>query len=428
MEKLLKEGQLFPEELLKEIRDKFYYINYDPATETCRLYFDNSGGSYRLKAASNSFKKADELPDCFGHEAGAAAHLLAHHKKAARDIMTMFNASTGSLTLSLAASRIIYEITEIIVENIPGTNVVTSELEHPSAYDPCVVYAKKFGKELRVAKANPETGTIDPGEVIKLVDKNTTLLSIIATSNITGAVIDIETIVRECRKKNPDLYIICDSVQHIPHHAFDLEKCPVDAVSFAPYKLGGVRGIGVGWISPRVAKLPHQCLIGAEDSNWELGGTASGHFAQISAIFDNICWIGSKFIDSTDSRELYCEGMYRIGLHERALLYRMLNGSDKAPGLRQIDGVKVYADTDDLHLRCLIVPLIFENLAPDQPTVEYEKEGIIIHERLDSSLYSVRQLHAVGLTGIARISPFYCNSAEEIDKFLLATAKIAKIK
>jgi cysteine desulfurase/selenocysteine lyase len=48
-----------------------------------------------------------------------------------------------------------------------------------------------------------------------------------------------------------------------------------------------------------------------------------------------VCWIGGKFINSSDRRELFAYGMEKIALHERALMARMLNGTDEIPGLRQ---------------------------------------------------------------------------------------------
>lgn len=422
------QGLLFPEELLKEIREKFYHVEFDPITKRRRLFFDNAGGSYRLKEASDRFKAVDELPNCPGHGGATSDYLKALRGKAIEDVKIMFNAKGGAIMTSMTASIVLFDIIEAIIECVPGTNIVTTELEHPCVFDSCEIYAKKFGKELRVAKTNPKTGSIEVEEIVNLIDKNTCLASVIMTSNITGAVLDIESIVHECRKKNSEVYIVCDSVQHTPHGAFDLKKCPVDAVGFAAYKFGGVRGLGIGWFSERAATLPHRRLIKERVDNWEMGGCAPGHYAQLSAIVDYVCWIGSKFISSNNRRELYLEGMHRIELHERALLYRMLNGSEKVPGLRNIPGVILYVDTDDLTKRDLIVPLGFENMTPKEVAARYEEEGIVIHERVDSSLYSVRQLHSFNTHGIARISPFHCNNTDEIDYFLVTTEKMAKMK
>ena len=418
-------GLLMPDEVIEKVREKFYFVDTDPMTGRKRLFFDNSGGSFRLKAAGEAFHVADNLPNCGGHGGVVSDYLVSLREKAVETISTMFNAESGSLMTSMTASTVMFDVTLAIVENVPGTNIVTTQLEHPSAYDACVVAAEKFGKELRVAKTNPVTGTVDAEEVIRLIDENTCLLSVILTSNITGAVLDIETIVREARKIKPDLHIVCDSVQHTPHGLFDLQKCPVDAVNFAPYKFGGMRGLGVGWFSERTATLPHRRMIGERADNWEMGGCAPGSYAQLCAIFDYVCWLGSQFIDTADRRTLYVEGMTRIALHERALLYRMLEGSENVPGVRYISGVKCPVDGKDLTKRDLIVPLVFDNMSCVEASRAYEREGVTVNERVQESSYSKRQVNSFGCTGIVRISPLHCHKTDEIDQFLEITAKLA---
>lgn len=425
MENLAQHGQLMPAELTAQVREKYYFVDEDPFTKKRRLFFDNSGGSFRLKDASRRFQEVDDLPNCGGHGGAASDYLDTLRPQACKDLATMFNAKDGCIVTSMTASIIVFDVSECIIENIPGTNVVTTQLEHPSAFDGCAAAARKFGKELRVAKTDPRTGAIPVEEVIKLIDKDTCLLSVILTSNITGAIMDIETIVREARKIKPDLYIVCDSVQHTPHGLFDMQACPVDCVNFAPYKFGGIRGLGAGWISERVMNLPHRKLIEERQDNWEMGGCAPAHYAELSAIFDYVCWLGSHFIDTDDRRKLYVEGMTRITLHERALLDRLLHGSDEVPGVLDIPGVHCAVEMDNLEERDLIVPLTFDNMTCEEAARVYEANGVVVHERTDKSLYSARQVNSIGEHGIVRISPLHCHTFDDIDEFLKITARIA---
>lgn len=422
----IKNGEMMPKELTSQIRDKYYFVDADPLTDKKRLFFDNSGGSFRLKAASKALQDADNLPNCGGHGGAASDYLDSLRVKACEDISTMFNAENGCIATSMTASIVLFDVSEAIIANIPGTNVVTTELEHPSAFDGCAIPAEKYGKELRVAKTNPITGTIDSETILKLIDKDTCLLSVIMTSNITGAVLDIETIAREARKIKPDLFIICDSVQHTPHGLTDMKEWGLDCVNFAPYKFGGVRGLGVGWLSERVMNLPHRKLVREKQSNWEMGGCAPGMYAMLSAIFDYVCWIGSQFIHTENRRDLYVEGMNRIMLHERALLYRLLHGSDEVKGLLSIEGVHVAVDMNDLTQRDLIVPIVFDKLTCEQASRAYEAKGVVVHERTDASLYSARQVNSIGQHGIVRISPLHCHTYADIDEFLKITAELAK--
>ena len=126
-----------------------------------------------------------------------------------------------------------------------------------------------------------------------------------------------------------------------------------------------------------------------------------------------------------DKRELFCEGMRRILLHERALLYRMLEGGDGVAGLRHIRGVTVFLDTDDLTKRDLIVAIKIENIDAAECVKEYIKRGVTVCERSKSGIYSKRILDSLGIDDVIRVSPLHCHSGEDIDKFLQVTADIA---
>ncbi len=419
-------GELFNDELMKHIRDSFYHLKVDPFTKKERLFFDNAGGALRLKSVNDAFKKIDELPDCPEHSNSSALALHELQLKAYEDIKTIFNAKSGSVVTSLTASTVMFQMARAIIENVPGTNVVTTALEHPSAYDSVVTYGNKMGKEIRVAETNPITGGVDIESILELIDENTCVLSVIYASNISGTILDIEAIVKAARLVKPDLYIICDAVQHAPHGVIDLEKTPVDAINIAPYKFGCPRGIGFGYVSKRLAELPHDKLISKDTFEWELGSPASGHFAAITGYVDYVCWIGSHFIDTDDRRKLFVEGMNRIKMHERALMYNMLNGTSSYKGIRSIEGVTVHLDFEDLSKRDFIIALEFDGIDQKEAVSLLEEEGVITFERVVSSPYSKRMLESLKFEGCVRVSPLHCHNIDDIEKFLKIVTKISQ--
>jgi cysteine desulfurase/selenocysteine lyase len=422
----LSDGVLFSEELMKEVKARFYYVDDDPDIGE-RLFFDNAGGSFRLKKADEVYPKIDAIPDCPERIHKMALYLQKIQEDGIDDVKIIFNAKGGSVHTALTASQAMFNMVMAIAENIGGTNMVTTILEHPSAYDPMEYYAGKLGKELRVARSNPVTGGVDVDEVVKLVDKNTCLLSVMYASNISGAIFDIENIVKKAREIKPDLYIIVDAVQHAPHGVIDLQKTPVDGINFAPYKFFGCRGSGIAWLSDRAALLPHHKLLGAKADFWELGSPAPAQFAVITEIVNYVCWLGSHFTAGTDRRGLFECGMTQIALHERALMARMLNGNGEIPGLRNMKGVKSLLDYEDLSKRDLIMAIEFANIGYTQAVREYEKRKVIVYDRLASSIYSKRMLNSFNLNGAVRVSPLHCNSAEDIDQFLMVTREIAEL-
>ncbi|MBR8213484.1 aminotransferase class V-fold PLP-dependent enzyme [Burkholderia cenocepacia] len=411
-------GALFPDALMQQIKSRFHHVDRDVDGRE-RLFFDNAGGSFRLKAAVDAYARIDALPDCPERIHARALDLQAIQSRGEDDVRTILNAQGGTVYASLTASGAMFDMVRAIMENVPGTNAVTTVLEHPSSYDAMTVYAERTGKTLRIAPSNPETGGVDVDAIVALVDADTALLSVMAASNISGAKFDIETIVARAREKKPDLFIVVDAVQHAPHGIIDLQRTPVDGINFAPYKFFGCRGSGMSWLSPRAAALPHHRLAAKENGVWELGSPAPAQFAVVSAIVDYVTWIGRYFIDSDDRRTLFVEGMHRIELHERALLAALLDG------LRAIGGVDVYWDHDDLTQRDLIVGIGFAHLEPTQAVREYEERGVIVYERVASSLYSGRMLKSFGLGGAVRISPLHCHAPDDIARFVAITEALA---
>jgi selenocysteine lyase/cysteine desulfurase len=418
------QGILFPEALTQDIKDRFHYVDHDMNGRE-RLFFDNAGGSFRLKSAVERFAQIDALPDCPERIHELSLFLQKVQADGTADLRTILNAQGGSVYASLTASGAMFDMVRAVAENIPGTNMVTTVLEHPSSFDALTLYAQRLGKELRVARSNPVTGGVDVAEIVGLIDQDTALLSVIYASNISGAKLDIQAIVQQARAVKPDLYIVVDAVQHAPHGLIDLQKTPVDGINIAPYKFFGCRGSGMSWVSDRAAQLPHHKLAGKKKDFWDLGSSAPWQFGVVTEIVNYVCWIGGQFIQSGDRRELFACGIDRIELHERALLARLLNGGDGRSGLRHLDGVHVFLDHEDLTKRDLILAMGIDNLEHAQAVREYEKRGVIVYERVSPSLYSKRMLESFGLEGAIRVSPLHCNSAADIDRFIDITQQIS---
>lgn len=426
----LEERELsFDEKLLSEIREKFWRIDMDGEGKQ-RLFFENAGGSLRLKAVTEISDELNKYPDCYAREHKDSKTLQRYEARGKEDLRILLNAGEGAIVTDLTASALMFKITGPMVEFGKGSNIVTSVLEHPSAYDACRYYADKFGKELRVAPSNRKTGGIDAEEVLKLVDKDTLMINVIAASNMTGAVTDLKKISEEARKINPDIFIVTDAVQHAPHGLIDVDGLGLDGINIAPYKFFGNRGISFGYVSERVKNLAHPRIIDDAADIWELGSIVPAHYAALSEIVSYIAWIGSKFTENTadtpaEKRKLLEAGMKRIRMQEQALLSRLLHGSEKAEGLLEMEGVDTFFDYTDLADRDLILAMKLRNIGYYDAVREYEKRGIIVFERVAESAFSRRMVESFGLAGIIRVSPLHCNTLGEIDQFLNATKEIS---
>lgn len=420
-------GKLIEKEELLEIRKKFHYVETDfEGTE--RMFFDNAGGSLRLIKAEEEFRRIDEIPDASEHSNKIALYLDAVEQQGKKDLMeVVFNAKHGVLYPSYTASQIMMELVRIIGENAVGTNYVTTALEHPSAFDAIHYYGEKYGCEVRVAEVNKLSGGVDAQTIIDLVDENTAILCCMAASNISGYIYDLETICKKAREKNPDVFIVCDAVQHAPHASLDPEKYGIDAMNFAPYKFFGIRGFGVAYISDRAASFMHHRLLGKPADDWNIGSPAPAHYAAISAIVEYVTELGRRICDEDDRRKLFEAGMQRIAEHERALLSVVMEGTENIMGLRYIKGIKVQMDGAAFKDRDFIIGIEFDNMSCEKAVEEYEKRGVITFERSASSMYSKRMVEAFDSKGVVRISPLHVHTVEEMEAFMKITAEIAAL-
>ena len=418
---------IFNDNLLNEIRKKFYYVEEDYRGRK-RIFFENSGGSLRLKSAVETKSELERIAECPERTNDVAVYLQGIKNQAIEDLKQIVfgGDASGSIVSELTSSQVMFRIVRAIIENVPGKNVVTTSLEHPSAYDSIKMYAEKMGMEFRVAMANPKTGGVDTSEIIKLIDKDTCLLSVMSASNISGYIFDIEEIVAKAREIKPDLYIVTDGVQHLPHGTIDAKKLNVDGINYAPYKHYGIRGCGYGYISERVANLLHDKLEAKPSNEWELGTYTPPNFGALTKIVDYVCWLGSHFTDSKDRKEQYLTGMDKIHSYEYSLFNHMLHGTKKVPGLMDIDGVEVYFDLENNIDRDLIVAMGIKGMDYSEAVKEYYKRGITVFERVNTSLYSKRIVESVGLTGLIRVSPIHCNTIDEVNQFLRVTKEITE--
>lgn len=411
-----QQGRLFSPELTELLRSQIIF-------DENILYFENAGGSLTLKSCCDAASELNAIPDFAGRPTPEGKWLGEEQEKGLADAMLLFGAKSGALLAELTVSKAIFTVIGTILASCPKGNVVTTELDHPASYDGCRYYGNMYGMEFRSAPIDMASGSVDVDALLKLIDKNTVLLSVIHASNITGAHVDMKRLVKEARAINPDIYIVADSTQHVPHAVMDVEELGIDATGFAPYKLLGKRGLGLAWVSERVASLPHPRFLDGAVNDWDLGGYEPAGIVGISRVVDYICQIGSYYSDSPDRRTLIVEGMKAIELHERALMYRMIHGSEKCRGVKDIPGVTLHF-VEDLTRRDAILPMTFSGMDADEVMEKYFAAGIYVFNRSASSIMSKRVLDGIGLPVIVRISPMHYHTVEEIDRFLAVTEDI----
>jgi selenocysteine lyase/cysteine desulfurase len=415
---------LFPANLLKEIRNQFVYVDWDPYTGK-RIFFEAASGSCRPNVVVEAMAKETALPDQQGRLNQGSAHSNEITAKGIADLMTFFGAKSGQTIPGWSSSHVIYRITEAVLSSVPGTNVVTTGLDHASVRSALTQFAVKYNKEERIAEPDIETGSVKTANILSKIDQDTCFLVITHTSNVTGEVYDVKNIVKEAKKIKPDLFIMVDGVQYSPTGLVDVDAIGADAYVIAPYKNYGIKGCGYAHASDRLANLPHWKYIFKPSNSWDLGGVEHQSYAAWSAVVDYLCWLGAKFTDSKDRRELVVTAMTKINAHIIALLSILLKGTENTPGLDQMDHVTVYGMGDDLSKQSLLVSFNIKGHDSTDACEFYKEHQLRLHAPGHDPFFA-DMLKQLGVSSIVRLSGSHYNTPEEIEIFLKATASLAK--
>jgi len=418
------ENGMFTPNFLEEIRQRFLYVDWDPYSGQ-RVYLEASGGSLRLRSVLETLAKEAAIPDELFRFNPASEYITRWVDKGVEDVKIFLGAKSGEIIPAHSATQTMFRAINTITANIPGTNIVTTELEHPAVLGATNYFAKSTGKEWRVAKLSKEISSVLVDTILEKVDKNTCLLAFQHGSNQTGAINDVKTIIQEARKIKPDLYVLVDAVQYAPHGQIDVEDYGADVYAFGPYKAYCVKGIGFAHISDRLSKLPHENLLGKPERNWALGSPAHMMYACWSVTVDYLCWVGSHSTDSKNRRDQVIAAKDAIHAHMKALFHRAMYGSEKIEGLLEQEHVTACGMPEDIGNRLCIFLFRLKGMDSSTAMSRYNQEhGIRLAARIKDA-YSSVSLEALGWPDAVRLSACHYNTPEEIDLFLKATKALA---
>jgi selenocysteine lyase/cysteine desulfurase len=415
---------LFSPALMDAIRSQFAYVDWDPYSGQ-RAFFDAASGSCRPYRVIEAMARETCLPDQQGRANPGSNHAVEVTAKGISDLMLFFGARSGHIIPGWSSSHVLYRITDAVLSSVPGTNVVTTGLDHASVRSALTQFAGIYRKEERIAEPNRETASVEPDRILELIDKDTCFLVVTHTSNVTGEVYDVAAIVGEARKIKPDLYIMIDGVQYSPSGPIDVEAIGADAYVIAPYKNYGVKGCGYAHATDRLARLPHWKYLFKPDTSWDLGGVEHQSYAAWSAVVDYLCWLGRHFSDSTDRRTLVVTAMNRVKAHLQGLLSILLNGTERVAGLRDMKHVTTYGIGDDLSKQSLLVGFNLEGIPSTEGCALYRGEQLRLHATGHDPFFGL-MLKQLGISSFIRLSGSHYNTPEEIERFLMATASFAR--
>ncbi len=146
----------------------------------------------------------------------------------------------------------------LMAEFRDGDNVVTTTLEHNSNFVPwfamCNDILPKFGRrvELRLARFDPATGSLDMAHLASLIDARTKLVCCTAASNFLGSkppLAAVRALSAASGYSQPNgerrSYLLVDGAQWVPGNFVDFEALGADYLSCSFHKMLAPFGTGL---------------------------------------------------------------------------------------------------------------------------------------------------------------------------------------
>ena len=253
-----------------------------------------------------------------------------------------------------------------------GGKVIVSNAEHAAVYQ-CAMALVEQGYDVAFCPVD-ERGKVIEESFVRLIDDNTTLISVMHVNNETGAVNDVARLVTLAKSKNPQVVFHADGVQAFGHIKVNLRALGVDLYSISGHKIGAPKGVGALYVKKGVSMAP--ILYGGGQESGMRSGT------------ENVIGIASIAVAAKEYLAMQ-DRLVLTGAELRAKAEAFCSSHAGCKLLSPVDGAP--------H----IVTLDFEKVRGEVMMHELESAGIIvgIGSACSSKKGSARIPKALGLGG-----------------------------
>lgn len=289
----------------------------------------------------------------------------------------------------------------------PGDIVLSTELEHHANFVVWQQVCLECGAEFRMIPT--VDGELDMEAAHQMLSERVKLLAVTAVSNVTGTVVDIETLITWAKEYNILVYI--DAAQAVRHRTFDLAELECDFLGFSAHKMMGPTGVGGLFIRNQYLDQmkPYRYGGGMIDLVTEAETTFADIPARLEAGTPNY----SGIITWGAALDYLMEiGIERIAAYEEELLNRAEQVLSEIPQVQILGHPAKRAG-------CISIQI--DGVHPYDYASMIDKYGVAVRT---GSMCAQPIVNKMGLDTVIRISPAFYNTMDEMDKLGEYTRKV----
>jgi cysteine desulfurase family protein (TIGR01976 family) len=320
-------------------------------------------------------------------------------------------------TLTFALSRAIGR------EFKPGDEIIVTHLDHDANVAPWVALEER-GAVVLTVDIHPEDCTLDMDDLKRQISARTRLIAVGYAANAVGTINDVAEITRLAHQAGALAFV--DAVHFAPHGSIDVREIDCDFLACSSYKFFGPHcGVLYGKREHLTRLRPYKVRPAPETipGRWETGTQNHEGLAGVAAAIDYLAELGRRHDPAATTRCAQLLAAYQaIREYERGLAERLISGLLAIPGLT-FYGIR---DPERFAQRTPTVALRMEGRTPRQLAEFLAERGIFTWDGNYYALSLTERLGVESSGGMLRIGLVHYNTAEEVDRLLMALRELAQ--
>lgn len=292
----------------------------------------------------------------------------------------------------------------------PGKTIVVTRAEHHAVLLPFQELARRTGATLSWLDVDDE-GRIRTEDVDRVITEQTVIVAFTHTSNVTGAITDVQPIVQRAQAVGALTVLdMCQSAAHIP---VDVAKLGVDFAAFSAHKMYGPTGVGFLYGRRELLEaLPPASFGGSMVSLAWMDKPAQ--YMPPPQKFEAGTQPMAQLVAAAKAMEwLQHLGFEAIMAHERVLLQSLLR-------MRELPGLRILGPDNEFK-RLALVSFDVEGVHPHDVGQYMDARGIAIRV----GHHCAQPIHRhFGLFASSRVSTGVYTTLDEIETFMEALSTV----
>lgn len=339
--------------------------------------------------------------------------------EARRAVADLYGSSPDEIVFGQNMTSLTYQVSRALARTwSTGDNIVLTRLDHDANVTPWAQAAGDAGVEVRFVDFSPEQGCrLDIASLEAVLDERTRLVAATNASNAVGTITPIAEIVDRAHAVGALTYV--DAVHYAPHGPIDVAALGTDFLVSSSYKwFGPHTGCLYGRLEVLDGVQPYKLRPSpdAAPDRWETGTQSFESLAGVTAAIDYLASLGGDAGSGAGRRERLLDAYRDIGLHERILAQRFLDGIAELPAVQLIGRPEVDGRTPTFAIDV-------DGTSPLAVATELGRRGIFVWS---GDYYAVEVMARLGRSehGLVRIGFVHYTTTDEVDSVLEALADI----